>query len=394
MNLSLLVHCIRMKSQDFWKLGVYMKTLIIIGSGILGASAAYHAAKAGAAVVLIDRGDKGQATGAAAGIVCPWISQRRNKAWYNLAKSGAKYYPELICELEALGEQDTGYKQVGIVSIHEDSKLDKMEQKAYERRVDAPEMGDIKRLSSEETREVFPYATEEYGALWVSGAARVDGRAIRDALISGAVKLGAERVTGDAELLVEEGQVIGAKVAGKQIIADRVISTGGAWAAELFKPLGLDLDIVPQKAQILHLRAESQATGDWPVAMVPYGQYIVPFADGKIVAGATHENGVGFDDKLTAAGIHHILDKTLEAAPGLGKAEMAGAATGFRPATTSALPFIGQVPGYPNFFAANGLGASGLTAGPYLGAQLAKLALGEPVGIDLSLYRVEDAFRS
>lgn len=342
--------------------------------------------------MLIDRGDKGQATGAAAGIVCPWISQRRNKAWYGLAKNGAKYYPDLIRELEALGETDTGYKQVGIVSIHEDSKLDKMEQKAYERRLDAPEMGDIKRLSPDETRELFPFATEEYGSLWVSGAARVDGQAIRDALISAAVKLGAKRLTGSAELLIEKSQVIGVTIDAEDLLADRVISTGGAWAAELFKPLGLDLDIVPQKAQILHLQAEGQQTGKWQ-CMVPYGQYIVPFDDGRIVAGATHENGAGFDDKLTAGGMHHILDKTLEAAPGLGQAEIAGAATGFRPATTSALPFIGQVPGQPNFFAANGLGASGLTAGPYLGGQLAKLALGEPVEIDLSLYQVEDAFR-
>lgn len=382
-----------MKTQDFVKLGVKMKSLIIIGSGILGASAAYHAAKAGASVVLVDRGDKGQATGAAAGIVCPWISQRRNKAWYGLAKNGAKYYPELIRELEALGETDTGYKQVGIVSIHEDSKLDKMEQKAYERRLDAPEMGEIKRLSPDETRELFPFATEEYGSLWVSGAARVDGQSIRDALISAAVKLGAKRLTGDAELLIENSQVVGVTVDAEDLLADRVVSTGGAWAAELFKPLGLDLDIVPQKAQILHLQADWQQTGKWPVAMVPYGQYIVPFDDGRIVAGATHENGAGFDDKLTAGGMHHILDKTLEAAPGLGQAEIAGAATGFRPATTSALPFIGQVPGQPNFFAANGLGASGLTAGPYLGGQLAKLVLGEPVEIDLSLYQVEDAFR-
>ncbi|WP_203340431.1 NAD(P)/FAD-dependent oxidoreductase [Planococcus beijingensis] len=371
-----------------------MKSLIIIGSGILGASAAYHAAKAGAQVLLIDRGDKGQATGAAAGIVCPWISQRRNKAWYGLAKGGAKYYPELIRELEALGETDTGYKQVGIVSIHEDSKLDKMEQKAHERRVDAPEMGDIQRLSPDETRELFPFATEEYGSLWVSGAARVDGHAIRDALISAAVKLGARRLTGNAELLIEESRVIGVTIGGERLLADRVASTGGAWAADLFKPLGLDLDIVPQKAQILHLQAEGQPTGNWPVAMVPYGQYIVPFDDGRIVAGATHENGAGFNEKLTAGGMHHILDKTLEAAPGLAGTEIAGAATGFRPATTSALPFIGRVPGQPNFFAANGLGASGLTAGPYLGGQLAKLVLGEPVDIDLSLYQVEEAIKS
>lgn len=369
-----------------------MKSVIIIGSGILGASAAYHSAKAGADVVLIDRADAGQATGAAAGIVCPWISQRRNQAWYGLAKSGAKYYPHLINELENLGEKDTGYKQVGIVSIHEDSKLDKMEAKARERREDAPEMGEIERLSADQTKQRFPAASDQYGSLYVSGAARVDGAAVRDALINAAVKLGAEKIYGNAELIFEDFKVIGVKTENGEFFADSIVSAGGAWAAELFEPLGMDLAVMPQKAQILQLKLDAGNTAEWPVAMVPYGQYIVPFPDGRIIAGATHENDAGFDTKLTAGGIHHILDKVLDAASGLSSAEVMHARTGFRPSTQSALPFIGQVPGHRNLFAANGLGSSGLTAGPYLGGQLAKLALGEPADIDLSLYPVEDVF--
>lgn len=370
-----------------------MKSVIIIGSGILGASAAYHAAKLGSTVTLIDREDAGQATGAAAGIVCPWISQRRNKAWYGLAKSGAAYYPELITELEQLGESDTGYKQVGIVSIHEESKLDKMEAKAYERREEAPEMGEINRLSPLQTKELFPFASDEYGSLFVSGAARVEGHAIRDALIRAAVKLGARKVSGNANLMVEDSKVTGVRTETEEFFADSIVSVGGAWAAEFFEPLGLALDIVPQKAQILHMHAEEDSVVDWPVAMVPYGLYVVPFSGGRIMAGATHENDAGFDTKLTAGGIHHILDKTLDAAPGLAAAEVTGAVTGFRPSTQSALPVIGRVPGQQNLYMANGLGSSGLTAGPYLGKELAKLALGQPIDIDLSLYKVEEVFR-
>ncbi|MGK7379044.1 NAD(P)/FAD-dependent oxidoreductase [Planococcus sp. 1R117A] len=370
-----------------------MNSIIIIGSGILGASVAYHAAKSGADVTLIDREDVGQATGVAAGIVCPWISQRRNKAWYGLAKSGAAYYPDLISELEQLGEKDTGYKQVGIVSIHEESKLDKMEEKAYERREDAPEMGEICRLSPVQTKELFPYASDEYGSLFVSGAARVEGHAVRDALIRAALKLGAKKVSGNARFIVEEEKVVGVQTETKEFFADSIVSAGGAWAAELFEPLGLALDIVPQKAQILHMHVESDSIIDWPVAMVPFGLYVVPFSGGRIMAGATHENDAGFDTKLTAGGIHHILDKTLDAIPGLAAAEVTGAGTGFRPSTQSALPVIGQVPGHPNIFMANGLGSSGLTAGPYLGRELAKLAMGQPIDIDLSLYKIDEVFR-
>lgn len=63
-----------------------MKSYIIVGAGILGASTAYYLAKSGACVTVIDRKEPGQATDAAAGIVCPWLSQRRNQDWYQLAK--------------------------------------------------------------------------------------------------------------------------------------------------------------------------------------------------------------------------------------------------------------------------------------------------------------------
>ena len=67
-----------------------MKKVIVIGGGISGASAAYQLTKLSAdvKVTIIDRKDPGQATDAAAGIICPWLSQRRNKAWYQLAKKG------------------------------------------------------------------------------------------------------------------------------------------------------------------------------------------------------------------------------------------------------------------------------------------------------------------
>ncbi len=99
-----------------------MKSYIVVGSGILGASTAYHLAKAGANVTIVDRQQLGQATDAGAGIVCPWLSQRRNKAWYKIVKGGARYYSSLIQQLEEDGETDTGYNRVGAISLHTDKK--------------------------------------------------------------------------------------------------------------------------------------------------------------------------------------------------------------------------------------------------------------------------------
>ena len=65
-----------------------MKEFIVIGAGILGASTAYHLARAGVVVTVVDRNDPGQATDAAAGIICPWLSQRRNKHGMHSQKAG------------------------------------------------------------------------------------------------------------------------------------------------------------------------------------------------------------------------------------------------------------------------------------------------------------------
>ncbi|MBW8352072.1 FAD-binding oxidoreductase [Bacillus sp. IITD106] len=372
-----------------------MEKFIVVGAGILGASTAYHLAKAGADVIVIDRKDKGQATDAAAGIVCPWISQRRNQAWYQLAKGGARFYPNLIQELENEGESNTGYARVGAVSIHTDSKkLIEMEKRARKRREDAPEIGEIQLLSPSETKAVFPLIADGYSSVHVSGAARVDGRALRDALLRAAERHGAHIIHGDAELVLHGMKVIGAKTTDELYIADTVIVTAGAWGSQLLKPLGVHFQIDFQKGQILHMNLKGIETDHWPVVMPPGSQYIVPFHKGKIVAGATHEKNTGFDLRVTAGSIQEILSQSLQFAPGLSNAEVVETRVGFRPFTPEFLPVIGALQEYEGVLIANGLGASGLTMGPYLGSLLAKLALKEEIDLDLETYSISGALGS
>ena len=369
-----------------------MQKIIVIGAGILGASAAYHLAKLDVEVILVDRQDPGQATDAAAGIVCPWLSQRRNKAWYQLTKGGARYYPELIHQLEEDGEKETGYKRVGALSIHTDSeKLEKMAERARIRKVDAPEIGEISILSSSETKKLFPPLSEEYGSVYVSGGARVNGRALRKALISAAVKNGATFLRGNASIVCKENQVQGIGIQGKTIFADQVIDTAGAWSKALWQPIDVEFLVRPQKAQIVHLELAGADTDSWPVVMPPHTQYILGFENGRVVVGSTHENEAGFDNRITAGGINEILSNSLKMAPGLATGTIIETRVGFRPYTPGFLPVIGAMPDYEGIYVANGLGSSGLTSGPYLGAELAKLVMGRPTEIDISSYDVLEA---
>ncbi|PLR95152.1 NAD(P)/FAD-dependent oxidoreductase [Bacillus sp. T33-2] len=371
-----------------------MPKFIVVGAGILGASTAYQLAKLGAEVIIVDRKDKGQATDAAAGIVCPWLSQRRNQAWYQLAKAGARFYPGLIQELEQDGETQTGYAQVGALSIHNEAeKLIKLETRALARRDEAPEIGEITRLSEEQTNRLFPPLAEGYKAIHISGAARVDGRALRDALLRSAQKNGASLFRGDARLAFDGTRITGVIVDRQTMAADAVIVCAGAWANQLLEPLGVDFNVTFQKAHIVHLELPDANTDKWPVVMPPSDQYILAFDDHRIVAGATHENIDHFDTRITACGLREVFDKALETAPGMENSTFIEARVGFRPFTPGFLPVIGPLPGWEGILVANGLGASGLTIGPFLGSQLAKLALGLELEMDLENYAVEKALK-
>ncbi|MCY9514804.1 NAD(P)/FAD-dependent oxidoreductase [Paenibacillus apiarius] len=371
-----------------------MKKVIVVGAGILGASTAYQLAKMGADVLIVDRKDQGQATDAAAGIICPWLSQRRNQAWYRLAKAGAHFYPGLIHELKSEGEAETGYAQVGALCIHNDlEKIRKMEERAHVRKADAPEIGEITQLNETETHERFPLLAEGYHSVHISGAARVDGRALRDALLRSAQRNGAVLIHGDATLQYESNRVTGVAVGVKSFSSELVVVCAGAWANPLLQPLGLHFKVSYQKAQIMHVQVPDQHDiGSWPLIVPPSDQYMLTFGHQKIVIGATHENEIeGYDTRVTAGGIQEILNKGLALAPKLANSTLQEIRVGFRPFTPGFLPVIGAVPGWDGLITANGLGSSGLTVGPYLGSQLAKLALEMELDIDLNDYDIQKA---
>lgn len=360
----------------------------IIGSGIVGSSAAYHLSKnEDVEVVLIDKEQDGKATSAGAGIVCPWVSRVKNPDWYIIAKEGAKFYPGLIERLEKDGENQTSYKRVGALCISEQAEeLDQIESDVRAKQADAPELGEIRRLGSEETRRLFPPLHENLESVFVSGAARVDGRQLREAMKNAAVKNGAHFVSGEASLVVDGGQVTGVSVDGMDLDVDEVILTAGAWVRELLNPLGVHLNVVPQRGQIAHIELPDMDTSEWPVILPQSSHYMLAFDDSRVVAGATRETGSGFDYRQTVSGVQEVTNEALRVAPGLGQGTLKEVRIGFRPMGEDILPLLGNVDELKNVVIATGLGASGLTMGPYVGYLAACLVTEEDIKIDLTPY--------
>ncbi|MGV3488761.1 MAG: NAD(P)/FAD-dependent oxidoreductase [Tuberibacillus sp.] len=362
--------------------------VVVLGAGIVGASAAYHLALEGAEVIIVDKKHEGQATAAGAGIVCPWLSRVDDPDWYNMSKSSACYYPTLVSQLEEDGEIDLGYAVVGGLGISKDvEELKEIEQRVTERKKQAPEVGEITFLSPGEPQKLFPPLDPSYGAIHVTGAARVDGRLLREALLNAARKHGAVYLQEEAELVTVGGKVTGVKTKSETISADRVIAATGAWTPHLLEPLDVQLPIEPQRGQIIHISLPDQDTSDWPVVLPQTSYYLLAFSDRRIVVGATRETGSGFDYRLTARGVSEVLNAGLEVAPGLSNGTLHEIRIGFRPMAPSHIPILGFVPQYEGLVIATGLGASGLTMGPYFGKLAAELSLDQSIEeIDLKPY--------
>lgn len=328
--------------------------VIIVGSGVAGASVAWHLARAGADVVVIDAGLDGAATAAGAGIVSPWTSRAHDG--YALAEAAGAYYPQL-----ADAVPDTSYEVVGGMVVSADpAELDHAEQRLAGRPA-----GVVTRLTPSQARSLFPPLAPELAAVHVSGAGRVDGRKLRKALLdaSGARVL-SEHVTLDD--VVRR--------------ADAVVLAAGAWTSEL-----VDLPVAPQRGQISHFAVPCADTGAWPVVLPVSSHYLLAFPGSRVVAGATRETGSGFDNRVTAAGQAEVLANALAVAPGLASATLLETRVGFRPASPDGGPILGKLD--ENLYVATGFGPSGLTLAPYAGKLVADLVLGREPDFDLTPYR-------
>jgi D-amino-acid dehydrogenase len=359
--------------------------IVVVGAGVLGASTAYHLAREGADVAVVDQAHEGRATAAGAGILCPWASHVDDPAFYELYAAGARYYSDLVPALSELGETDLGFRRVGALIVSTDpTELKSAESLLRDRRMEAPEIGDVDRLFPREVKALFPPLHADLAGIHVAGGARVDGRRLAASLLRAAEHHGATVARGFVELISRGDRVPSVRLDDREIVADAVVITAGAWSPALLRPLGINLPIQPQRGQIIHLHLPGQETNSWPVVLPPGSHYLLAFDDSRVVAGATRESGAGFDYRVTAAGQAEVLSEALRIAPGLGAATLVETRVGFRPVSLDGWPLLGQVRNVEGLVIGNGLGAAGLTIGPLAGRLLADVVLDRQPALDLA----------
>lgn len=344
-----------------------MKKLAIIGGGIIGLTLTNYIDLKKYHVTLYDN-PLGQATKASAGIISPWLSKRRNKKWYHLAKDGAAFYPKLVKDFSL---PKSVYHQTGTLILRKDNELDLLQHLAEERKLTAPEIGAIQQLTEQQVTEQLPLLNA-LPALFIAGGGKLDGASYLKTMKQHALARNIAVKTDSVQLTRTQDHWLVQTPHGTEHF-DKVALCVGPSLPSLLEPLGYTIDIRPQKGQLLAFETPFKKSGNWPVAMLDGESDLIPFENGRILIGATHENEAGFDLTPTKEAFANLQQKT---APFLANSTFfdeypAVYRVGTRAYTSDFAPFFNCLPNDPTAVVASGLGSSGLTTGPYIGFLLA-----------------------
>jgi glycine oxidase len=315
--------------------------VLVVGGGTIGLAVAWRCAQAGLGVTLCERDALGSgASHVAAGMLGPIAEAGFGEAAGRLLELGlesAALWPDFAAELAEASGTASQLRSDGTLILARDSD----EAAALERELAfRAELGlDVVRLRPSEARRLEPALTP---TLRLAGLVRseqtVDPRWLLDALATAGRAAGA--------LLREDCRVVrllgesstGALLAtGERIDARSVVLAAGAWSADL-----AELPVRPVKGQIMRLR-DPRGPGLLERVVRFDGGYLVPRGDGNYVLGATVEER-GFDQTVTAGGLHQLLRDASELVPGVLELEILELAAGLRPGTPDNLPLIGRDP--------------------------------------------------
>jgi D-amino-acid dehydrogenase len=370
--------------------------VVVVGGGILGAAVGYHLSRAGLRTVLVNRGDKGGATRAGAGIVCPVTATVGEERLVELAFAAAAYYPGLAAEL-ADGTQPTGYAPSAMLSVSLDGAGPGQVARTAvwaDRVAEASRFADMcgyTRLGESECVRQCPVLGAEIDGGLLIGAAQVDGHAFRQSLLAAGTRLGLTVMEGGVQrILAAGGDATGVVVDGTTVNAGHVVVCAGAWTDQLLAPAGAAPVITPARGEILHLQVDGLDTGTWPLIQIEGGGYIIPWPAGRMAVGTTVEPAPDFDARATVAGVTKIARSFERATRGrIEDAKLLECRVGLRPMSADGLPLIGPWPGAGRVLVATGHGANGLSWGPYTGKLVADMITGQPAAIDLRPFAAE-----
>ena len=340
----------------------------IIGGGVIGSSIAFELAAEKLNVVLLDREEPGRgASWAAAGMLSPGPDSPDALPLVPLAKESLGLYRKFVSAIEEASGLHTHFSSDGALQLFPcpqgEAERDKMvaELRALDIAIEPVSFGHARGMEN----AIGPAAR---AAAWLPEEATVEPRLLMDALLAALRHHEVEIRSGChvTSLLHHGSRCTGLVAGGEEITANLVVLAAGCYSSTLAGENLVENDWLSRCAPTRPVRGQMLALHSDQVnlrrVLRSERGYLVPRLGGRIVAGSTLEE-VGFDKRVTAAGMRKILDAAIELAPNLAGAEIVETWAGLRPATPDNLPILGPAD-IENLFIATGHYRNGILLAP------------------------------
>ncbi len=362
--------------------------VIVLGGGIIGASAAYELAKEGAKVALLDKNRFGSgASGSSAAMLEFQLEAGRGEPFFSLPRASNALFPQLEAEIKALTGLGFDYDPCGILQVAltpEEADLLRQEVERQARLGLRAEWWSAEAL----VKKLPQLSPTNFGGAFFAEDGQVDAPKFLAAMLKAAEAGGVVSYEEEGEislLLSEHGKVVGVSSGRKTLTAERIVIASGAWTDSLLSPLGIRLGIEPVRGQL--------AVYDSPNKALPHpvytkgGVYLVP-KQGYLLAGTTTEF-VGFDNRTTPEGRSFIAESVGKLMPSLVPWPLRHMTAGLRPGTPDGLPFLGPLPEFENVIIVAGHYRNGVLLAPITARIVSALCQGRKPPVSITPFSPE-----
>jgi sarcosine oxidase subunit beta len=362
--------------------------VVIIGGGIVGSSIAYHLAAAGCSDVLVIERETAQGKGSTGKSMGGVRAQFSTPVNIKMSLYSIPFYASFE---ERLGHP-SGYRPQGYLFCATNDKHLAYLRSNYEKQL-ALGLKDVRLISGDEIRGMFPQLRGDdiVGGSFCSSDGFVDPYSAMIGMMTWAADHGAKLwknpvVTG----IQRDSHGIGGVETTKGTVATRkVVDAAGAWAAGIAKMVGVDLPVEPLRRMLVPTEPFDQFPHSAPMIIdMSNGFHFRPEGLGFLLAWNDPEETPGYKTDFDPAFIEKILTRAADRVPVFENLAVnpKRAWAGLYEMTPDHHPILGEAPGVPGFFLANGFSGHGVMHAPATGKILADLIITGKTGlIDASL---------
>ena len=349
--------------------------LLIVGGGVIGLSSALELVRHGARVTVLEREVcGGESSWAGGGILSPLLPWDYPEPVTRLTQWSAVHYPAWVDGITASSGIDPEYRQSGMLVLPD---FDESAANAWC-------ASHHVRLEKTHAHAIAGALTRDEASLWLPEVAQV-----RNPRLVKALRRALEREGGRA---VEHVEVTGVCLARNAVSrletsagsfsASHYVVAAGAWSKPLLGEYAPPIDLKPICGQMILYKAEPDLLRQ---IVIQSGFYLIPRADGHILAGSTLED-VGFAKRTTVEARLELHAKAASLLPPLKNLAPVRHWAGLRPGSPENIPIIARHPKIENLYLNSGHFRYGVTMAPASAHILANLIFQRIQPFDVSPY--------